>query len=162
MSTKTKTKRKRMSERTVTTRKSKVIGTQEYIDRNTGEIVQMEVVSIEDQDFNFMKIFLMNLLNQIDQVGNKKTSVMFFIIDNLDKDNMFYMTQTEVATELGIGRTTVNESFKILENANFLKKIRDGKYQVNPSSVFKGAGKKRMRVLLDYEAVGRDEKGRDE
>ena len=63
-----------MSERTVTTRKSKVIGTQEYIDKNTGQVVRMEVVSIEDQDFNFMKIFLMNLLNQIDQVGNKKTS----------------------------------------------------------------------------------------
>lgn len=162
MSNQSKTKRKRISERTVTTRKSKVIGTQEYIDKNTGEVVQMEVVSIEDQDFNFMKIFLMNLLNQIDQVGNKKTSVMFFIIDNLDKENMFHMTQTEVANELGIGRTTVNESFKILENANFLKKIRDGKYQVNPSSVFKGAGKKRMRVLLDYEAVGRNKEEGEE
>lgn len=158
----TKTKRKKMSERTVTTRKSKVIGTQEYIDKNTGEVVQMEVVSIEDKDFNFMKIFLMNLLNQIEAVGNKKTSVMFYIIDNLDKENMFYMTQTEVSKELGIGRTTVNEAFKILENTNFLKKIRDGKYQVNPDSVFKGSISKRMRVMLDYNKVDNNEKEGEE
>lgn len=155
----TKTKRKRMSERTVTTRKSKVLGTQEYIDKNTGEVVKMEVISIEDKDFNFMKIFLMNLLNQIEAVGNKKTSVMFYIIDNLDKNNMFYMTQTEVSKELSIGRTTVNEAFKILENANFLKKIRDGKYQVNPDSVFKGSIDKRMKVMLDYNKVDDNEKG---
>ena len=81
MSENKRNNRKRMSSRTVTTRKSKVLGTQEYIDKNTGEIVQMEVVSVEDTDFNFMKIFLMNLLNQIEAVGNKKTSVMFYIID---------------------------------------------------------------------------------
>lgn len=159
MSENKRNNRKRMSSRTVTTRKSKVLGTQEYIDKNTGEIVQMEVVSVEDTDFNFMKIFLMNLLNQIEAVGNKKTSVMFYIIDNLDSENMFYMTQTEVSKELGIGRTTVNEAFKILENANFLKKLRDGKYQVNPDSVFKGGMNKRMRVMLDYNKVSSNDEG---
>ena len=52
MSENKRNNRKRMSSRTVTTRKSKVLGTQEYIDKNTGEIVQMEVVSVEDTDFN--------------------------------------------------------------------------------------------------------------
>lgn len=148
-------KRKKIA--TVTHKKTLVKGTQKFIDQSTGEIVDMEVIQMEEQDFNFMKIFLMNLLNQIDEVGNKKTSVMFYIIDNLDKDNMFHMTQTEVVKATGIGRTTVNEAFKILENCNFLKKIRDGKYQINPNSVYKGGYKSRMRVLLDYQNIGVDD-----
>ena len=84
---------------------------------------------------------------------------MFYIIDNLDSENMFYMTQTEVSKELGIGRTTVNEAFKILENDNFLKKLREGKYQVNPDYVFKGGMNKRMRVMLDYNKVSSNDEG---
>lgn len=140
-----------------TTKKTKVVGTQTYIDRNSGEIVDMDVITIEDRDFNFMKFFLVNLLNQIDEVGNKKTQVMFFIIDNLDKNNMLFMNQTEIAEETGIGRKTVNEAFKILENCNFIRKIRDGKYQINPDSVFKGGKENRKRVLLDYQSIGADD-----
>ena len=146
------------SVRRTTTKKTKVVGTQTYIDKNSGEIVEMDVISIEEKDFNFMKFFLVNLLNQIDQVGNKKTQVMFYIIDKLDKNNMLFMTQTEIAEETGIGRKTVNEAFKILEECDFIKKIRDGKYQINPNSVFKGGIEKRRKVLLDYKAIGADDK----
>ena len=69
---------------------------------------------------------------------------------------MLFMTQTEVAENTGIGRKTVNEAFKILENCDFMKKIRDGKYQINPNSVFKGGTEKRRKIMLDYRAIGAD------
>ena len=37
-----------------------------------------------------------------------------------------------------------------------MKKIRDGKYQINPNSVFKGGTEKRRKIMLDYRAIGAD------
>ena len=36
-----------------TTKRVKVVGTEEYINTRTGELEQMQVTSIEDRDFNF-------------------------------------------------------------------------------------------------------------
>jgi hypothetical protein len=37
-----------------TTKKVKVIGTQQYINSNTGETEDFSVVSVEERDFNFI------------------------------------------------------------------------------------------------------------
>lgn len=41
-----------------TTKRVKVVGTEEYINTRTGELEQMQVTSIEDRDFNFTKMWM--------------------------------------------------------------------------------------------------------
>ena len=55
------------------TKITKVIGTQAYINKDTKEVENFEVIQMEDRDFNFEKIWLAHILEAIDSIGNKKS-----------------------------------------------------------------------------------------
>ena len=76
-----------------TRKKVKVIGTEKYIKQDTGEIAEMQVVKIEERDANFHKLWLGHILQSIDLIGNQKTKLAFWILDNLDSNNQLIMTQ---------------------------------------------------------------------
>ena len=75
----------------------KVIGTETYIKQDTGEIAEMQVVKIEERDANFHKLWLGHILQSIDLIGNQKTKLAFWILDNLDSNNQLIMTQRKIA-----------------------------------------------------------------
>ena len=76
-----------------TRKKVKVIGNETYIKQDTGEIAEMQVVKIEERDANFHKLWLGHILQSIDLIGNQKTKLAFWILDNLDSNNQLIMTQ---------------------------------------------------------------------
>ena len=80
-----------------TRKKVKVIGTEKYIKQDTGEIAEMQVVKIEERDANFHKLWLGHILQSIDLIGNQKTKLAFWILDNLDSNNQLIMTQRKIA-----------------------------------------------------------------
>ena len=69
-----------------TSKKQKLIGIQEYVNVNTGEIVPMQIVSVENRDFNFHKVWLQHLVNSLEGISNQKLRLAFWIIENLDKE----------------------------------------------------------------------------
>ena len=68
-----------------TRKKVKVIGTETYIKQDTGEIAEMQVVKIEERDANFHKLWLEHILHTMDLIGNQKTKLAFWLLDNLDR-----------------------------------------------------------------------------
>ena len=46
-----------------TRRKMKIVGKQAYIDQETGEMNEVQVIDIEKRDANFHKIWLSHILN---------------------------------------------------------------------------------------------------
>ena len=140
-----------MAKKQVTTRKKiKVVGTESYINRATGEIKDMQVIDIEERDFNFHKLWLQNILNSIDLIGNKKTKLAFWIIENLNKENQLIMTQRKIADATKLSLDTVRLTMKALMDSNFLLRINSGAYVVNPDVVFKGGKTDRLNVLIQY------------
>lgn len=135
----------------ITRKKLKVIGTQEYINKQTGEIEEMNVISIEERDANFHKLWLGHILNNINLIGNQKTKIAFWILDNLDSENKLIMTQQKIVEKTGISYQTVNFTIKTLIKNNFLIKINSGAYRVNPDIIFKGGKTDRMNVLYKYQ-----------
>lgn len=133
-----------------TRKKVKVIGHQEYINRDTGEITDMQVVNIEERDANFHKLWLGHILQSIDLIGNQKTKLAFWILDNLNSENQLIMTQRKIAEKSGISYQTVSLTIKTLIESNFLIKINSGAYRVNPDVLFKGGKDNRLNVLLQY------------
>lgn len=131
-------------------KKIKVIGTETYINQQTGEIQPMQVISLEDRDFNFTKIWMQNIINSIDLIGNQKTRLAFWIIQNLNRENQLVMTQKQIAKKSGISLRTVATTMKVLVESNFLRKINGGAYCVNPDILFKGTRNNRLNVLLQY------------
>lgn len=136
-----------------TRKKVKVIGTENYIKQDTGEIKQMQVIDIEERDFNFHKVWLEHILNSIDLIGNQKTRLAFWIVNHLNRENQLIMTQRRIAELTNMSAQTVNSTLKALIQSEFLVKINSGAYQVNPDVIFKGGKTDRANILLSYRSA---------
>lgn len=134
-----------------TSKKTKVIGTKQYIDQETGELCEMEVISVEDRDFNFEKIWLSYVLIALDLIGNKKIKVLEYLLNKKNSENIVIETHRSLSKNSGVGLQTVTNTLKTLIKADVIKKIHSGAYQINPNIIFKGSHKKRMNVMLKYE-----------
>ena len=133
-----------------TTKRVKVVGTEEYINTRTGELEQMQVTSIEDRDFNFTKMWMKNFISTLDIVGNQKTRLCFWIIDHVDKENRLIGTYRTIASQSGMSLDTVRITMKLLVDADFMRKAQNGVYVINPNLVFKGTRNARMNVLNQF------------
>lgn len=133
-----------------TTKKVKVIGTRKYINQDSGEIEDFQVVNIDERDFNFHKIWLNHIINSLDLIGNQKTRLAFWIVDNLDKENKLTMTYRQISEKSGISYQTVSRTMKSLIESNFLQQINQGAYRINPNIIFKGTRSGRLNVLYQY------------
>lgn len=133
-----------------TTKRVKVVGTEEYINTRTGELEQMQVTSIEDRDFNFTKMWMKNFISTLDIVGNQKTRLCFWIIDHVDKENRLIGTYRTIASQSGMSLDTVRITMKLLMDADFIRKAQNGVYVINPNLVFKGTRNARMNVLNQF------------
>lgn len=134
-----------------TTKKVKYVGTVQYVNAQTGELEEFQVTNIEDRDFNFTKIWMRNFIGTLDIVGNQKTRLAFWVIDNLDKENKLCYTYRQIADKTGMSLDTVRITMKLLQDADFLRKFNNGTYIVNPDISFKGARNGRLNVLNQYQ-----------
>lgn len=148
-----------------TSKKVKYKGTETFINTSTGEIMDMQVSSIEERDFNFHKVWMRNFISTLEVVGNQKTKLSFWIIDNLDKENKLCMTYRQIADKTGISLDTVRLTMAILLDGNFLRRINQGCYIVNPDIMYKGSRTARLNVLTQFsqaERVKAEEMTREE
>lgn len=134
----------------MTRKKVKIIGTKEFIDADTGELRTMQVSDIEERDFNFHKVWMRSFISTLDLVGNQKTKVAFWVIDNLNRENQLVYTYRSMAEKCGASLDTVRITMGILLDADFLRKVNNGCYIVNPDIIFKGDKTKRLDILTQY------------
>lgn len=140
-----------------TTKKVKIVGTQQYINATDGTVEDFQVMRFEERDFNFHKVWLEHIISSLDLIGNQKTRLAFWIVDHLDKENKLTMTYRQIAEKSGISLDTVRVTMKSLMDSNFLERINQGAYRVNPDVIFKGGKTDRMNVLYQYQDVKREE-----
>lgn len=140
-----------------TQKKMKVVGTQQFINVQTGEVEDFQVTSIEERDFNFHKVWMKNFINTLDLVGNQKTKLCFWIIDNLNKENQLCMTYRQISEKTNISLETVRITMKLLLEADFLRRVNTGCYVVNPDVLFRGSRSGRLNVLNTYTDVEKHE-----
>ena len=134
-----------------TTKKVKVIGVQDYINQTTGEVEQFHVIQEQDRDFDFHKVWLRSIIDSIDLIGNKKTKLAFWIINHLDRENKLTMNYRQIAEQSKMSLDTVRKTMKALIEADFMRRINQGAYCINPDVIFKGSRNGRLNILLRYE-----------
>lgn len=138
-----------------TTKKVKYVGTETFINAETGEIMDMQVSNVEERDFNFHKVWMRNFVSTLAMVGNQKTKLAFWIIDHLDKENKLCMTYRQIAEATGMSLETVRLTMTILLDGNFLRRINIGSYIVNPDIMYKGSRTGRLNVLTQFSQAER-------
>ena len=135
---------------TQTTKKVKVQGQQKYVNQATGEVEDFQVISMEDRDFNFHKLWLGHIIMSLDLIGNEKIKVLTYLLESANRDNIILGTQRGIAQAVGVSVPTVNATLKALTESNLLKKNQSGVYILNPDVIFKGTHLSRLNVLLQY------------
>ena len=63
------------------------------------------------------------------------------------------MTYRQISEKSGISLQTVTRTISALIDSDFLIRINQGAYQVNPDVIFKGSHNGRLNVLYQYRAT---------
>lgn len=104
----------------------------------------------EETDINWDKIWLGEVMEALEQVGNKKIKVANYILNHRDKTtNYLIQTQREIAEACGVSKQTVTSTIQALEVADLLVG-KSGIYQINPDKIAYGKHSKRMAILRIY------------
>lgn len=133
-----------------TSKKTKIVGEKDYIDPVTGELQTMNVISVENRDFNFHKIWLGHIIQCLDLIGNKKIKVINFILENINYENKLCMSRRVISEKSGVCLRTVQETMQSLMKINLVQMHGLGVYRINPNMIFKGEHKQRMNILIEY------------
>jgi len=135
----------------IKTKQQKVIGKQEYLNVNTGEVKEFDVIEKVVKDTNFHKIWLMDLLAVLDLIGTQKLKVLEFLFSEMRaQDNTVSVTYRYIADKTNISYQTVATTMKMLIDANLITKVRTGTYRFNPDIIIKGDSKKREGMVIKY------------
>jgi len=133
-----------------TTKKLKVVSHQQYINKNTGEVEDFNVIKMESRDFNFDKIWIAHILDSLEAIGNQKIKVMLHLLKIKNRDNLVVITQRKLSEETNVSINVITDTIKLLVNSDFIQKVQNGVYRINPDHLFKGNQKNRMNILLEY------------
>lgn len=125
-------------------------GAQRYQNLDTGEIVDTQVVEKTVGDVGFHKVWLAEILDLVDEVGNAKMNVLMWLLANADAQNRIVASWVEIAAGAGVSRATVGALMGKLKAADILSEVKRGVWRLNPSVIFKGDHNKRMAVLIRY------------
>lgn len=132
------------------------VGTKNYVDPETGEILPAQIQFYDKKDVNFHKVWLRSMALAIDGITNRKIDVFLFVLDNLNSDNKLLMTQREISELTGASLSTVSETFRDLMHPKndsvvpILVKERGGNYMINPNILYKGRAGKRMGLVAEF------------
>lgn len=139
---------------------SKLHGPDVWINQRTGEIIEAQELRKGvkgDVDVGFEKLWIGHILDTINEVGNAKVQVLFWLIRNKDAGNMVRATLDDIAAKTKVSRRTVASLMTALRKADVVRLEYGGRWILNPALVFKGGHTRRMNVLIRYQAMEQQE-----
>ena len=126
----------------------------ELVDVQTGEQIFVDQITKRVYGTkNFWKCYLMDFLTVLGIIDSKQLDVFVFIVENTNQsNNTFIGTYDHISKEVGVCRQTIARIMKKLQENNFIKKVQNGVWLVNPNILMKGNDNKRQILLSYYES----------
>lgn len=130
-----------------------LIGTKkrELIDAKTGELIHVDQITKRSYGTKqFWKVYLMDFLSILGIIDSRQLDIFIYIVENTKQsENLFIGTYSKIAQETGASRDTIAKIMKKLQINNFITKVQNGVWRVNPNILMKGNDTKRQ-ILLSY------------
>lgn len=126
----------------------------ELLDMENGEVILVDQITKRSYGTkNFWKCYLMDFLTVLGIVDNKQLDIFIYIVENTQQaNNIFIGTYAKIAKDVGVCRQTIASIMKKLQENNFIKKVQNGVWLVNPNILMKGNDHKRQILLSYYES----------
>ena len=130
-----------------------LIGTKkrELVDIETGEQILVDQITKRTYGVkNFWKCYLMDFLSILGIIDSKQVDIFIYIVENTNQNNNTFLgTYKKIAEDVRCSSATIARTMKKLQENNFIKKIQNGAWLVNPNILMKGNDNKRQ-ILLSY------------
>lgn len=122
-----------------------------YIDCETGEKILFDQITKRIYGSKqFWKCYLMDFLCVLGIIDSRQLDVFIYIVENTDPNrNIFIGTYKEISAETKVSSATIARIMKKLQANNFIRKIHNGAWYVNPNILMKG-GERKRQILLSY------------
>lgn len=118
------------------------------IDTTTGEIfIRSEIIN---RDKNFTKIWIKNYIDVVQEDYSKIDLIPFLLIESMDKHNKIKSTLANLSKKFNYPKTKLSVAFKNLKSKDFLRKIQNGLYMINPNIAYKGTSEHRAIAINEY------------
>lgn len=126
----------------------------EFLDVQTGEQIFVDQITKRVYGTkNFWKCYLMDFMTVLGIIDSKQVDVFIFIVQNTNQaNNTFLGTYKHISKEVGVSEPTIAKIMKKLQENNFVRKIQNGAWLVNPNILMKGNDTKRQILLSYYES----------
>ena len=121
------------------------------VDQKTGEVIEVQqVIKKAYGQKQFWKIYLMDFLQILGVLDSKQVDIFVYIIENTEPaNNTFIGTYDQIEKNVNVSRPTIAKIMKKLQENNFIKKIHNSVWQVNPDIMMKGSHFKKS-LLINY------------
>lgn len=122
-----------------------------FTDNDTGEIFEAEqIIKRFYGQKQFWKIYLMDFLKILGILESRQLDVLIYMLENTEPaNNTFIGTYNEIQRNTGVSRGTIASIMKKLQEHNFIKKIHNSVWQINPRIMMKGSEFKKS-LLINY------------
>jgi Firmicute plasmid replication protein (RepL) len=128
-------------------------GVSTFANTATGELFQATETVVGIGDMDYAKFWVANILAAVDEIGNAKMRVLWYIIKNIDPmTNMLMQTGDEIARGAKASKRTVIDTLRVLrEHEIIARKI--GVVMMNPNVLVRGSAGKRMALVVRFEQL---------
>ncbi len=126
----------------------------QYMDMETGELIHVDQITKRTYGTkNFWKCYLMDFLSVLGIIDSKQLDIFIYIVENTNQStNLFIGTYKKISKDLDVSEPTISRIMKKLQFNNFIKKVQNGLWFVNPDILMKGNDTKRQILLSYYQA----------
>jgi DNA-binding Lrp family transcriptional regulator len=131
-----------------------IVGNQTFINETTGEVEEFMVIQKNiNKDYGFHKIWLEDLMNILNTMGNRKMTILSYLLSIMrESDNTFTMTMRSLSEDTGVSLPTCHSTITELLESNVIKRDTRIKqlYTFNPDLLAKGGANRRKKILIEY------------
>lgn len=107
------------------------------IDNETGEVIPLTAFLPERKD-RWEKVYAKGLAELMEITGDEKTRVIACLIREKDYENRVLETLASIAKKSEVSLKTVKRTVAILQEHNFIHKVRNGLWRFSPHVMVNG------------------------
>lgn len=125
---------------------------------NKDRYIESQLVNYKKEHERFINISPNNYIRSLKDTSTKKAMIPMVLISLMDKNNKIFMTLDDLSLELDYPKTGLSVLFGQYKKMDFLKKIRNGLYMVNPLVSYRGSKYERDKLIKEYNSVDKGKK----
>lgn len=125
---------------------------------NKDRYSESQLVNYKKEHERFINISPNNYIRSLKDTSTKKAMIPMVLISLMDKNNKIFMTLDDLSLELDYPKTGLSVLFGQYKKMDFLKKIRNGLYMVNPLVSYRGSKYERDKLIKEYNSVDKGKK----